>query len=99
MMVAEQPAAICPTSSHESASPPQKRYFFGSISVPRGSASKAVRCEGVIFNTSIGWLFAYSANAFAFIEVSKSTTCRQPPDAQAGKIEVFPRSALTVETV
>src|SRR4051794_3753923 len=99
MMLAAVLLSICRTSSQESASPPQKRYFLGNTSAPRGSASNVARCEGVILSTSMGFAAAYSASAFAFMEVSKSMTWRHPPDAHAGKMQVFPRSALMVETV
>src|SRR5689334_13511779 len=87
------------TSSHDSASPPRIKYFLGRISPFDSAESRALKCDGTIFKTSIGRLLTYRENSMPSIATSLLMRCRQPPDTNAGKMHVLPRSAVIVETV
>ena len=53
-----------------SVSPPKIRYFRGSNFAASSDCTSACKCDGTIFNTSIGYFPTYSANFRGSVAIS-----------------------------
>src|ERR1043165_1582156 len=81
------------------ASPPSTRHFRGSSSRAPNAASSAVKCVGVTFKQSTGWLAKYSLSASGEIDCSSDTSRHAPPLHSEGNTAVLPRSVAMVDKV